>query len=139
MLEVFGNVMDVVTLAVGAIGGISLFVGAIGVLTMMWIAVGERTAEIGLVRAFGASRRQVRTLFLIEAGALGLAGGTAGLLVGLGLCQVLRVAVPGLPVTTPLEFAAAALAVSLATGLASGVLPAGRAAALDPIEALRAE
>ncbi len=79
MLDVFGNVMDVVTLAVGAIGGISLFVGAIGVLTMMWIAVGERTAEIGLVRAFGASRRQVRTLFLVEAGALGLAGGAAGL------------------------------------------------------------
>lgn len=139
MLEVFGNVMDIVTLAVGAIGGISLFVGAIGVLTMMWIAVGERTAEIGLVRAFGASRRQVRTLFLVEAGALGLAGGTAGLAAGLGLCQLLRLAIPGLPVATPPEFAAAALAVSLATGLASGVLPAGRAAGLDPIEALRAE
>lgn len=139
MLEVFGNVMEIVTLAVGAIGGISLFVGAIGVLTMMWIAVGERTAEIGLVRAFGASRRQVRALFLFEAGALGLAGGGAGLLAGLALCQILRMAVPGLPVETPPEFALAALAVSLATGLASGVLPAGRAAGLDPIEALRAE
>ena len=139
MLDVFGNVMNIVTLAVGAIGGISLFVGAIGVLTMMWIAVGERTAEIGLVRAFGASRRQVRTLFLVEAGALGLAGGAAGLAAGLGLCVVLRAAVPGLPVATPPEYAVAALIVSLATGLASGVLPAGRAAALDPIEALRAE
>ena len=139
MLDVFGNVMNIVTLAVGAIGGISLFVGAIGVLTMMWIAVGERTAEIGLVRAFGASRRQVRTLFLVEAGALGLAGAAAGLAAGLGLCVVLRAAVPGLPVATPPEYAVAALIVSLATGLASGVLPAGRAAALDPIEALRAE
>jgi putative ABC transport system permease protein len=139
MLDVFGNVMNIVTLAVGAIGGISLFVGAIGVLTMMWIAVGERTAEIGLVRAFGASRRQVRTLFLVEAGALGLAGGAAGLAAGLCLCVVLRAAVPGLPVATPPEYAVAALIVSLATGLASGVLPAGRAAALDPIEALRAE
>ena len=139
MLDVFGNVMNIVTLAVGAIGGISLFVGAIGVLTMMWIAVGERTAEIGLVRAFGASRRQVRTLFLVAAGALGLAGGAAGLAAGLGLCVVLRAAVPGLPVATPPEYAVAALIVSLATGLASGVLPAGRAAALDPIEALRAE
>ncbi len=139
MLDVFGNVMNIVTLAVGAIGGISLFVGAIGVLTMMWIAVGERTAEIGLVRAFGASRRQVRTLFLVEAGALGLAGGAAGLVAGLGLCFLLRAAVPGLPVATPPEYAAAALVISLATGLASGVLPAGRAAGLDPIEALRAE
>lgn len=139
MLEVFGNVMDMVTLAVGAIAGISLFVGAIGVLTMMWIAVGERTAEIGLVRAFGASRRQVRLIFLAEAGALGLAGGTAGLAAGLGLCGLLRLAVPGLPVATPPEYAVAALAVSLATGLVSGVAPATRAATLDPIEALRAE
>lgn len=139
MLEVFGNVMGVVTMAVGAIAGISLFVGAIGVLTMMWIAVGERTAEIGLVRAFGASRRQVRLLFLAEAGALGLAGGAGGLAVGFGLCALLRAAVPGLPVATPLAYALAALAVSLATGLASGVAPAARAASLDPVEALRAE
>jgi putative ABC transport system permease protein len=139
MLEVFGNVMDIVTLAVGAIGGISLFVGAIGVLTMLWIAVGERTSEIGLVRAFGASRRQVRALFLVEAALLGLAGGIAGLAAGLGLSGLLRLAVPGLPVATPIEFVLAALGVSLATGLASGVLPAGRAARLDPIEALRAE
>ncbi len=139
MLEVFGNVMNVVTLAVGAIAGISLFVGAIGVLTMMWIAVGERTAEIGLVRAFGASRRQVRLLFLAEAGALGLAGGALGLATGLGLCALLRAALPGLPVATPLEYAGAALAVSLATGLVSGVAPAARAAALDPLDALRAE
>ncbi|MCB1008405.1 MAG: ABC transporter permease [Acidobacteria bacterium] len=139
MLEVFGNVMNVVTMAVGAIAGISLFVGAIGVLTMMWIAVGERTAEIGLVRAFGASKRQVRILFLAEAGALGLAGGAAGLAAGLGLVGALRLAVPGLPVATPVEYVIAALAVSLVTGLVSGVAPAARAATLDPIEALRAE
>ncbi len=139
MLEVFGNVMGVVTMAVGAIAGISLFVGAIGVLTMMWIAVGERTAEIGLVRAFGASRRQVRLLFLAEAGALGLAGGATGLAAGFGLCALLRAAVPGLPVATPLAYALAALGISLATGLASGVAPAARAASLDPVAALRAE
>ena len=56
MLDVFGKVMDVITMAVGAIAGISLLVGATGILTMMWIAVGERTSEIGLVRALGASR-----------------------------------------------------------------------------------
>jgi putative ABC transport system permease protein len=139
MLEVFGNVMDVITLSVGAIGGISLVVGAIGILTMMWIAVGERVHEIGLVRAFGASRRQVRLLFLTEAAALGLVGGAAGLAGSLAACALLREAVPGLPVHTPAAYAVAALAVSLATGLVSGVLPAHRAASLDPIEALRAE
>jgi len=139
MLEVFGNVMNVITMSVGAIGGISLVVGAIGILTMMWIAVGERTHEIGLIRASGASRGQVRALFLTEAAVLGIAGGAAGLGGGLTLCALIRAALPGLPVHTPPLYAALALAVALSTGLASGVLPAHRAARLDPIEALRAE
>ena len=67
MLDVFGKVMDVVTMAVGAIAGISLLVGATGILTMMWIAVGERTGEIGLLRALGASAGQVQAVFLAEA------------------------------------------------------------------------
>jgi putative ABC transport system permease protein len=139
MLEVFGNVMDVVTMAVGAIAGISLLVGAIGILTMMWIAVGERTAEIGLVRAIGATRGQVHVLFLTEAAALSTAGGAIGVLGGMGIAGLLRLAVPGLPVSTPPLFVALAVGVSLVTGLLSGLLPARRAAALDPIEALRAE
>jgi putative ABC transport system permease protein len=139
MLEVFGNVMNVVTMSVGAIAGISLLVGATGILTMMWIAVGERTGEIGLVRSLGASREQVLRLFLAEAAVLSTLGGAAGIAGGLGLCAVLRLAFPGLPVHTPLAFVLAALFVSLATGLTAGALPARRAAALDPIEALRAE
>ena len=78
MLDVFGNVMDVITMSVGAIAGISLLVGAIGILTMMWIAVGERTAEIGLLRALGATREQVQTVFLAEAIALATAGASRG-------------------------------------------------------------
>jgi putative ABC transport system permease protein len=139
MLAVFGNVMSVVTMAVGAIAGISLVVGAIGILTMMWITVRERTDEIGLVRAIGASAAQVAGLFLAEAAAVALLGGAAGVAVGLGLGAALRWFVPGLPVETPLGFVVAALGVSLAVGLLSGVLPARRAARLDPIEALRAE
>jgi putative ABC transport system permease protein len=139
MLETFGNIMDIITMAVGAIGGVSLLVGAIGILTMMWIAVGERTNEIGLVRALGATRRQVEWIFLTEAAFLALLGGLLGVGIGLGLCAVIRAAVPGLPVHTPPIFVAAAILVSFLTGITSGVLPARRAARLDPVEALRAE
>lgn len=139
MLEVFGNVMNIITVAVGAIGGISLAVGAIGILTMMWIAVGERTEEIGLVRALGGTRRQVQVVFLSEAAALATSGGMLGVAVGLGICALLRIAFSGLPVHTPMLFLVLALLVSAATGFAAGVLPARHAARLDPIEALRAE
>jgi putative ABC transport system permease protein len=139
MLQVFDNVMNVVTMAVGAIAGISLLVGAIGILTMMWIAVGERTSEIGLARAIGATRRQVHVLFLTEAAALSTVGGALGVIAGMGLAALLRLAVPGLPVSTPPLFVALAVGISLLTGLLSGLLPARRAAALDPIEALRTE
>jgi len=139
MLSVFNNIMNVITMSVGAIAGISLLVGAIGILTMMWIAVGERTGEIGLLRAVGASRGQVQLLFLAEAAALATLGGMAGVTAGLGIAALLRAVVPGLPVHTPLFFVVLAVGVSVATGLLSGVLPARRAARLDPIEALRAE
>ena len=139
MLDVFGKVMDVITMAVGAIASISLLVGATGILTMMWIAVGERVGEIGLLRALGATAAQVQAMFLAEAIALATLGGLAGVGVGLGLAGLLRLVIPGLPVETPMRFVIAGLATSFATGLVAGVAPARRAAALDPIEALRAE
>ncbi len=139
MLDVFGNIMDMITIALGAIAGISLVVGAIGILTMIWIAVGERVNEIGLLRSIGATRRQVQLVFLTEAIVLSTLGGLLGLGAGLGLCALLPMALPGLQVHTPPEFMVAAVAVSFATGVLSGVLPARRAAALDPVEALRAE
>jgi putative ABC transport system permease protein len=139
MLDVFGKVMDVITMAVGAIAGVSLLVGATGILTMMWIAVGERVAEIGLLRALGATAGQVQAVFLAEATVLATLGGAFGIAAGLGLGALLRLAVPGLPVETPVRFVLAGLATSVATGLVAGVAPARRAAALDPIEALRAE
>ncbi len=139
MLEVLGGVLDVLTFAVGALGAISLLVGAVGILTIMTVAVAERTAEVGLLRALGASRGQVLLLFLGEASILGGIGGVAGLALGLAGAGVLRFAVPALPVHTPLGYAAAAEAVAVTIGLLAGVLPALRAAGLDPVEALRAE
>ena len=95
--------------------------------------------RIDLIRSLGATRGQVQMVFLTEAATLAALGGALGLAAGLGICGLLRAAVPGLPVHTPPLFMALALVVSLATGLASGVLPARRAAGLDPVEALRAE
>jgi putative ABC transport system permease protein len=139
MLDVFGNVMGMITAGLGAIGAISLLVGSIGILTMMWISVGERTHEIGLLRAIGATRRQVLAVFWGEALLLSLLGGLLGLVGGLGIAWTVRLLVPGLPLSTPPGFLLAAVLVSLVTGLLSGVLPARKAASLDPIEALRAE
>ncbi|MEE8368533.1 MAG: ABC transporter permease [Thermoanaerobaculia bacterium] len=139
MLDVFGNVMQVITASVSAIAAISLLVGAIGILTMMWISVGERTHEIGLIRSLGATRRQVQWLFLTEAAIISTLGGLAGLAFGLAVCALLRQAIPGLPIQTPTVYAVAAVVFSLATGIISGVAPANRAAALEPVTALRAE
>jgi putative ABC transport system permease protein len=139
MLEVFDDVLRIVTLGVTAIAAVSLLVGMVGILTVMWISVGERTHEIGLLRALGATVADVRNLFLLEAAALAGLGGAAGLLGGLGLAHLLGALLPGLPISTPLSFAAAAVLASTGTGLVSGIAPARRAALLDPIEALRSE
>ncbi len=139
MLGVLDRVLGIVSAAVGGIGAISLVVGAIGILTMMWIAVNERTAEIGLAKALGGTSRQIQALFLVEAGMLSLLGGVLGVAAGLGTARLLQVVLPDLPVRTPPGYVVAALAVSLGVGLASGVMPARRAARLDPIEALHAE
>ena len=139
MLDTLGSVLNVLTFAVGALGGVSLIVGAVGILTIMTIAVTERTAEVGLLRALGAGRRQVQLLFLSEAAVLAALGGFAGLALGATLAQLLRLAVPALPVETPWGFAVAAEFIAVGIGLVAGVLPARRAAALMPVDALRAE
>jgi putative ABC transport system permease protein len=139
MLEVLGSVLGVLTMAVGALGGISLLVGAVGILTIMTIAVRERTAEIGLLRALGAGRRSIMMLFMGEATVLGAIGGLAGLVLGLGGAWLLDAAVPALPTHTPWSYVVMAELLAAAIGLGAGVLPARHAARLDPIEALRAE
>ena len=139
MLDVLGQVLDVLTFAVGAIGGISLLVGAIGIVTIMIIAINERVNEIGLLRALGAKRSQVLSLFLGEAIVLAAVGGISGLVLGIGIAQLLHAALPALPVHTPLLYVVLAEAIAIVIGLISGVMPARRAAQLDPVEALRSE
>jgi len=139
MLEVFGTVLDAITFAVAAIAGISLLVGGVGILTILTIAVAERTSEIGLLRAVGATQKSVLLLFLGEAALLAALGGAAGLALGIGIANALTIAVPALPVHTPWSYALAAELMAVAVGLAAGVLPARRAARLDPLEALRSE
>ncbi|MGO4157089.1 ABC transporter permease [Cupriavidus sp. YAF13] len=139
MLEVFGTVLDAITFAVAAIGAISLIVGGVGILTILTIAVAERTSEIGLLRAIGATEAQVMLLFLGEAALLAAIGGMIGLLLGWGIALVLAAALPALPVHTPWSYAMLAELVAVVIGLAAGVLPARRAARLAPQEALRSE
>jgi putative ABC transport system permease protein len=139
MLDVLGGVIDVLTFAVAAIGGISLLVGAIGIVTIMTNAVNERTREIGLLRALGARQSQILSLFLGEAIVLAAAGGIAGLLLGAGIGQLLHLLVPALPVQASLFYVLLAESIAVGIGLLAGVLPARRAARLDPVEALRGE
>jgi putative ABC transport system permease protein len=139
MLRTLSNILDILTMAVGALGSISLLVGAVGIVTIMTIAVSERTSEIGLLVALGAPRQTILGLFLGEAVALSALGGAMGLLLGIGLAQLIHLALPALPVHTPITYVILAEAVAVAIGLLAGVLPARSAARLDPVAALRAE
>ena len=138
-LDVLNSVLDVITFAVGALGGISLLVGAVGILTIMTMAVTERTAEIGLLRALGAREQQVLVLFLGEAILLSALGGIMGLAVGIGIAQAVHFFAPSFPVHTPWLFVFLAEFSAITIGLIAGVAPAMRAARLDPVEALHAE
>ena len=105
----------------------------------MTIAVNERTGEIGLMRALGARQAQIMGLFLGEAAVLAAIGGLAGLVMGLGVASLLRLAIPELPVHTPWIYVVLAEGLAVVLGIISGILPARRAARLDPVEALRDE
>ena len=139
MLESLGSVLNVLTFAVGALGSISLLVGGVGIFTIMTIGVRERTSEVGLLLALGAVKSQVLRLFLLEAAVLASLGGLAGLLAGLGVVAAIDIAVPALPVSYSPLFILLSEFVAVSIGLLAGILPAMRAAQLEPVEALRAE
>lgn len=139
MLDVLGNILDILTFAAGALGGISLLVGAVGILTIMTISVSERTHEIGLFRAIGAERQQILWLFLGEAVFLAGLGGLAGLVIGVGIGKLIVLFAPAFPVEVSWFYIFLAEGVAVLIGLLAGIYPAQKASRMNPIEALRTE
>ncbi len=139
MLEKMDSILSILTLAVAALGSVSLVVGSVGILTIMTIAVSERISEIGLLRALGAERSTIFQLFLWEALTLSMVGGVCGVLLGLFTVQILDAMLPALPVQIAWGYIATAFMVSLLIGIVAGVIPAMKAARLEPLEALRTE
>ncbi|MDZ4806568.1 MAG: ABC transporter permease [Candidatus Eisenbacteria bacterium] len=138
-MAMVNRVLGIITGVVTGIAAISLLVGAIGILTIMWIVVQERTEEIGLSMAIGATRGQILGWYLFEAAVTAAAGGLIGLVVGMGGAYLLATFVPGLSTVTPPSVVAAALCMAVVVGLGAGVAPAIRASRMDPVEALRGE
>ncbi len=135
-LEIVGNVTSALTLMLAAIAAISLFVGGIGIMNIMLVSVRERTQEIGLRKAIGASQQDILVQFIIEAIILSAIGGIVGTAIGVGGVTIIGA-------TTPLKAGVSAPAIALAVGVSGGiglffgVVPARQAAQLDPIVALR--
>ena len=136
VLATFERILGALTLSVAGIAAISLVVAGILIMNVMLMAVAQRTAEIGLCKAIGASRRQIMVLLVTEALLLSAVGGLLGLAIGLAGSRLARSLYPELSAGPPSWAMVAALGTALATGLIFSLLPARRAARLDPIQAL---
>jgi putative ABC transport system permease protein len=137
VLESLTSIMSILTLSVAGIAAVSLGVAGIGIMNVMLVSVSERTDEVGLMKAVGATRQQILLIFLLEAALLSLAGGLIGLAAGTVLVWFGNWLYPAISAATPLWAVTAVLGLSLGTGILFGVLPAWRAAALDPVAAMR--
>jgi putative ABC transport system permease protein len=139
MLATVNAIMGTMTAVLVAIAFISLVVGGIGIANIMLVSVRERTREIGVRRAVGATRTTILLQFLVEAIVISTLGGVIGLSLGAGIIALARVAIPGLPVQLSAWVVLTALGFAALVGVISGVMPARSAARLDPVEALRFE
>jgi putative ABC transport system permease protein len=138
ILDTMNSLTSMFFLVMTAISSVALLVGGIGVMAIMMVSVTDRTHEIGLRMACGASRREILWQFLVEAATLTLVGGLIGILIGLTSGQILK-RVLDMQSAVPLWSAVLATLVSIGIGLGFGLLPANRAARMDPVEALRHE
>jgi putative ABC transport system permease protein len=136
VLSTFDRIFTALTLTVAGIAAISLAVAGILIMNVMLIAVSQRTAEIGLLKALGAKRAQIIRLFINEAATLALIGALLGLVIGKGVSVLLGQIYPALVFTAPWWAIGAALGVALVTGILFAIMPARRAAALDAVSAL---
>jgi putative ABC transport system permease protein len=136
ILDSLGGILDALTMAVAGIGGISVVVAGIGIMNVMLVSVSERTSEIGLLKALGANRQQVLSVFLTEAALLSMAGGAIGLGLGWAALQLLVTIYPAIPATPPVWAVATVLGLAVVTGPIFGVIPALRAMRMDPVSAL---
>jgi len=136
VLATFDNIFRSLTYTVAGIAAISLAVAGILIMNVMLVSVSQRTAEIGLLKALGASQQLIVTLFLWEAAMLSFAGACIGLLIGQGCSWLIGYFFPAITMGAPLWAIAAAVGVALLTGLLFGAMPARRAARLDPVLAL---
>ena len=136
VVATFDKIFKALTFTVGGIAAISLAVAGILIMNVMLVAVSQRTAEIGLLKALGTPRRRIVWLFLLEAALLSAMGALLGLAIGVGAAWLVAELYPVLPLSVPIWAVGAALGIALGTGILFGVLPARRAAALDPVLAL---
>jgi len=136
VISTFSEIMNVLTLALVAIASVSLTVAGVGIMNVMLVAVAERRREIGLLKAVGASTSQVMGVFITEAAVLSSIGGLVGLAAGWLAVRVFVGIYPSFPAAPPAWAVAASMAVAIVVGIVFGVLPARRAARLDPVVAL---
>ncbi len=143
LMDVMNQITGTLTIFLGGIAGVSLLVGGIGIMNIMLVTVTERTREIGLRKAVGARKRDIRIQFLVELGMLSLGGGFIGILLGWSISRLVGflAASSGADLNPVIELNAVLMAVlfSAAVGLFFGIYPANRAASLEPVEALRSE
>ncbi|WP_448244851.1 ABC transporter permease [Pseudoxanthomonas mexicana] len=136
----FDQIMGTATAVLAGIVGISLLVGGIGIMNIMLVSVTERTREIGILKALGATRRDILVQFLLEAALLALLGGVIGIVLGFATAMGVAALIPNFPPAhVPVWVVVAAVGFSALVGVVFGIMPASKAASLDPIEALRYE